>query len=77
MLLQLSNFHDDTTITLEVPGNPLLTYDELRLGDGTPSETPGDASTFARFDSDLQRWIITTGPHAGARFTDIEILTTS
>lgn len=74
MKLQLSNFATDCAPRLvEVPGNPLLTYTELRAGNGTAAHARNDGQALAEFRGGEGLWIWLEDD---TRWTDIEVLST-
>lgn len=72
MVLQLTNFETgEAPVLHRVPGNPLLTYAELRAGGAGVSTVEGNGATVARFDFELDRWVVQGVPGV---FTDIEVV---
>jgi hypothetical protein len=70
--LLLSNYRTECDPReVEVPGNPLLTFTDLRAGDGVPGSRGGDTRSVAEFDAGQDAWVWLAD---GSLWTDIEVV---
>jgi len=70
--LILSNFRTEVDPReIEIKGNPLLTYDHFRAGDGIPGKEGGSTGTVLEFDRDADAWELLED---GSLWTDVEVI---